>query len=302
MKSKHLFLLLLAALLALPVIHARGQAQVTFDILLTFDYPGGLGTSPWGLNDAGDIVGGYTNNEFFSNGFIRFHNGNFSAPIIEPNDNMHSTVLEGINNLGNSCGTYGKGNPDSHFHGFLLSGVGTFTDFDIEGVTDTTIHGINDAGNFCGSFEDGVHPSAGWVSLDGSIEAFSIANDTFANGINNLNQVVGSYVGAQRHSHSFVRDADGTFHYPINARGGNSTILFGINDKGQMVGFTNDDVGALHAVFFSSLRESTTFDYPGAVDTGFIGINGGGLISGFYTDAFGFSHAFIVRVRPAPGE
>jgi hypothetical protein len=97
-----------------------------------------------------------------------------------------------------------------------------------------------------------------------------------------------------------VRESDGTLHYPIDAEGAISTLLFGINDKGQMVGATSDESGALHGVFFSSFRNSTTFDYPGAVNTGFIGINGHGLISGFYTDSFGFSHAFLARVRRVP--
>ncbi len=145
-----------------------------------------------------------------------------------------------------------------------------------------------------------MHPSIGWASINGSITSFSISNYTSANGINNLNQCVGTYVGRGRYTHSFVRESDGTFHYPIDAQGAISTLLFGINDKGQMVGATSDESGALHGVFFSSFRNSTTFDYPGAVSTGFIGINGHGLISGFYTDSFGFSHAFLARVRRVP--
>ena len=246
----------------------------------------------------GMSYGGYDNNDFYSNGFIRFHNGDFSAPIINPNDTMHTTVLLGVNNVGNSCGTYGTGNRNDHFHGFLSSGVGTFTPVDIAGATDTLVNGINDAGNYCGSFLNSVNPYAGFVTINGIVvSAFSIANDTSCNGINNLDQVVGNYVGNMHHNHSFVRDSDGTFHYPINVRGAVSTILFGINDKGQMAGLISDENGAEHGVFFSSFNDSTTFDYPGAVNTGFIGINNRGLISGFYSDSGGFSHAFLARVR-----
>ncbi len=99
MISKHLFPPVAALLLVTPASYTRAQAQVTFDILLTYDYPGASGTSPRGLNDLGDVVGGFTNNEFYSNGFIRFHNGDFSDPIIDPNDTTGSTVLQGINNV-----------------------------------------------------------------------------------------------------------------------------------------------------------------------------------------------------------
>ena len=57
-------------------------------------------------------------------------------------------------------------------------------------------------------------------------------------------------------------------------------FLFGINDYGKMAGVVNEETGTLHGVFFSSFTDSTTFDYPGAVNTGFIGINNNGLISG----------------------
>lgn len=41
----------------------------------------------------------------------------------------------------------------------------------------------------------------------------------------------------------------------------------------------------------------TSFDYPGAIETGLNGINSAGLICGRYTDAAGIPHGFVARTR-----
>jgi len=297
MKLK-LFPLALAAVATSLPLTVLAQAQVTFEIFASFDYPGALGSNLGGINEAGDVVGGYTDNTFFSHGFVRFHDGTFSAPIIDPNDDGDSTNLWGINGAKTICGSYGTGNLDDPFQAFLLSDLNTFTEFDLPGAAQTLVKGINDAGNLCGIFwNDLTHPSGAWVSIDGTISTFYFpARDTSLNGINNLNQCVGAYVDRNHYGHGLARNADGTLHYPIDVHGESSTYLFGINDRGQMVGLTEGD--GTHGVFFSDFYNSAKFDYPGANNyTVFTGINSHGLIAGFWRDSFGFTHSFIVRVR-----
>jgi hypothetical protein len=99
----------------------------------------------------------------------------------------------------------------------------------------------------------------------------------------------------------FIRDPGGALTYPIVAAGATTTFLEGINDKGWMVGVTSDGT-ATHGVLFLSSNKGVTYDYPGAGDTAFTGINSGGVITGDYYDASSNAHGFIVRARRAASD
>ena len=99
----------------------------------------------------------------------------------------------------------------------------------------------------------------------------------------------------------FVRKPTGHFIYPI--RGGSSnanTVLFGINDRGMMVGQYADATGE-HAALFTPKGRYLAYDYPGSnAQTVFHGINNQGLICGYYSDSAGV-HGFIVRKEVGAG-
>ena len=111
MKPKNLFIHLLAVLFAFPFMGTFAQAaSVTIEVLETFDYPGtGNLTRPQKINNAGDIVGIYNDSSGVSRGFLRLQNGNFSAPIVEPNDTGNVTEGRGINKSLTICGDYLNG-------------------------------------------------------------------------------------------------------------------------------------------------------------------------------------------------
>src|SRR5215469_13374015 len=72
--------------------------SVSIRVITTFDYPGtGNSTFPQKINDAGDIVGNSVDSSGDQIGFVRFRNGNFSAPIVDPNDTCNVTRGTGIN-------------------------------------------------------------------------------------------------------------------------------------------------------------------------------------------------------------
>ena len=293
LQSLLLFFSVVAFLFSFLISRALADSPVTFEILATFDYPGSPFTWVRSVNDVGDVAGGFTIESVGYAGFVRFHDGHFSGPIVDPNDTFHSSELTGINNLQTACGDYRDSN--AHFFVFVLSGGNTFTPFDIPGATSTYMGGINDAGNLCG----GSDPTGGWVSIDGVISTFHVPGGltTGAAGINNLNECVGSYRDqGGPYYHGFLREADGTLVYPIDARNATWTTLHGINDRGQMVGHKSDRTGE-HAVFFLGRHLSATFDYPGATSTTFEGINSKGIIVGDYSDADGSQHSFLVRVK-----
>jgi hypothetical protein len=124
MKPKQILISILPVLFVFPLIGTFAQQapnSVSIRVITTFDYPGtGNLTEPSKINDGGDIVGIYLDSSLVSRGFIRFNNGKFSAPIVEPNDTGNLTQGRGINNSRTVCGDYIGS--DSFDHGFFLSG------------------------------------------------------------------------------------------------------------------------------------------------------------------------------------
>ena len=151
-----------------------------------------------GINNVGQIVGNYYDENFTSHGFIE-SGGTFTTidnPLAAQGNPLISqgTALNGVNDAGQAAGYY-----------YDASGVG---------------HGfIYDAGNF--------------TALDDP----SAANGTYAFGINISGDVVGYYVDASSVSHGFLYSG-GTYTTldDPSAAGGN-TFAFGINGSGQVVGY-----------------------------------------------------------------
>src|SRR5260370_23426947 len=110
MKPKQIFISILAVLFVFPLMGTFAQQalnSVSISVITTFDYPGTvISTQPQKINDASDIVGTYVDSLGVTRGFVRFSNGTFSAPIVEPNDTENFTQGRGINDLGTVCGDY----------------------------------------------------------------------------------------------------------------------------------------------------------------------------------------------------
>src|SRR5207249_7742606 len=137
------------AALAVTGALAQSPASFSFQLVTTFDYPGtGNQTRPQKINDLGDIAGIFVDTSAASRGFIRFSNGNFSPPIVDPNEGSNFTEGRGINNSRLVCGDY----LDSAgaFEGFFFQGPHTFTNYDPD-PTFTIVLGVNSVGDLSGS-------------------------------------------------------------------------------------------------------------------------------------------------------
>jgi len=120
------------------------------ELLGTFDYPGtGNQTRPQKISDIGDVVGIFVDPSGASRGFIMFNNGNFSIPIVDPNDTGNLTEGRGINNSLLVCGDYLDATSGT-FHGFFFSN-NTFQNYDVPDSTTTIVLGLNNIGDFAGS-------------------------------------------------------------------------------------------------------------------------------------------------------
>jgi len=305
MKPKLIFISILAVLFVFPLMGTFAQQapnSVSIEVITTFDYPGSvISTRPQKINDRGTMAGIYIDSLGALRGFVRFVNGSFSAPIVEPNDTENFTEGRGINNSGTVCGDYVGS--DDNGHGFFLS-RGTFTEYNITNALTTLVLGINDVGNFAGTFSlTGPNGSfQAFVSLGGNITSFSVpgASSTFAYQLNRSNQLVGYYIDSLGITHGYFRDTDGALQFPIDPPGSTGTILFGLNDFNWVVGRYVDSSGVTHGLFFVPPNEFVTFDYPGSTSTSLNGINAAGFICGRYRDASGVDHGILARVTGVP--
>ncbi len=97
-------------------------------------------------------------------------------------------------------------------------------------------------------------------------------------------------------------DSHGRLHLPIDPVGSTGTILFGINDKGRIVGRYSDSAGVTHGLIFVPPNDLVTYDFPGTVFTSLNGINAQGYVCGRYTDTAGIDHGFVGRAMRTRGQ
>jgi hypothetical protein len=270
MKQKHLLICLLTALLTAS---ARA-ATITVNVIATFDYPGAVATYPYGINNNNEIAG------FFSDGtgsfgFTRAADGQFSGPIVDPDDTHMLTAVLSLNDSGTICGWFWGA--DNYYHGFFLSD-GTYTTYDVFGELDTEIKGVNNVGDFVGTYFDTVTFFQGFISVGGTVTRIEIPGGTYItpNDLNSSNQVVGFYID------------------------GKNTYLYGINDQGLMVGGYATQSGhtrAAHGLVFIAPNQFVTVDYAGSSNVVLTGINNKGFICGYYTDSNNNFHGLLARAR-----
>ena len=304
MKLKQIFISILAVLFMFPLIGTFAQQAPnsgSIEVITTFDYPGtGNQTLPQKINERGDVVGEFIDSNGVTRGFVRFSDGSFSDPIVDPNDTVGFTEGRGINNPRTVAGDYAAS--DGTIHSFLLSG-GTFTGFDVPGAVFTAVLAINNPADFAGTFVDASGIQQAFVSVGGTLTLFSVpaAVATLAYDINDSKRlVVGYYIDGSGILHGYYRDANGALHFPIDPTGSVGTILFGDNNRKWVVGRYADASGVTHGLFFVPPNNFFTFDFPGSTFTSLNGISSQGNITGRYLDASGIAHGFIARLRGKP--
>src|SRR5437879_4063590 len=304
MKPKQIIISILAVLFVFPLMGTFAQQAPnsgSIEVIMTFDYPGaGNLTLPQKINERGDVVGEFIDSNGVTRAFVRFSDGSFSDPIVDPNDTVGFTEGRGINNSRTVCGDYATS--DGNDHGFFLSG-GTFTEYDVPGAVFTAVLGINNPADFAGTFIDGSGIQQAFVSVGGTLTLFSVpaAVATLAYDINDSKRlVVGYYIDSAGILHGYYRDTNGALHFPIDPSGSVGTVLFGLNDRNWVVGRYADSSGVTHGLFFVPPNNFFTFDYPGSTFTSLNGISDQGNICGRYVDASGIAHGFLARVTGTP--
>ena len=102
MKTKQILISILAVLFVFPLMGTYAQQAAnsgSIEVISTFDYPGlGNSTLPQKINERGDVVGEFIDSAGVTRGFVRFSDGSYSDPIVDPNDTVGFTEGRGINN------------------------------------------------------------------------------------------------------------------------------------------------------------------------------------------------------------
>jgi len=256
----------------------------------TINYPGASATTPYGINDVGQIVGTYSDVNGVIHGFVWIL-GSFTTIDVPGSP---QTQARGINRRGDIVGIY-RGT-DGFDHGFLLSD-GAFTTIDVPAASNTMLHGINDRGQIVGQYiGTGIH---GFVFDRGSFtEIAHTGGLTAPFGINLSGQITGVFGNGGNENQGFLlsKNAFSTFDFPS----AEYTVAFGINSQGEIVGeyaTTSTTWGFLRA------KDGATFTqivYPSGADptrsTSAFGINRFGVIVGSYNTEGNFSSQGFVML------
>jgi probable HAF family extracellular repeat protein len=116
------------------------------------DVPGAgpRGTWPSGINNQGQVVGAYWDQDGQRHGFL-LSKGTYTTLDVPGSEGGGITFAQGINNAGLIVGFYATA--DGLDQGFVLSKKG-YTTINVPGATWTDIYSVNPMGDIVGAFED----------------------------------------------------------------------------------------------------------------------------------------------------
>ena len=290
-----------------PIARREADAYTTIDI------PGGTFQGPLAINDHGVIVGRYQSvRDRRTRGYRRSQTGEFTT-IEYPGAVF--TVAAGINNRGDIVGHYSlpedvRPNQQVIRRGYLLRN-GVFTSFDPPGSIWTNTLGINERGDIVGRFcvrapcrAPGNGDYRGFLLSEGefTIIDYPGANETNLWDVNDRGQIVGSFGTLDGKSHLFVLWKDGFTAVDLPGVVDINQDKGGINSRGDIVG-VYCDVAPCHVGpkgahgFLLSGADLTRIDFPDALSTIAFGINARRDIVGWYFDAKGEAHGYLLSGR-----
>lgn len=271
-----------------------------------FDFPGALATTPFGINNAGHIVGGFVSAPGTEQAF--FFDGSFHAIDIP---NATFSRAQGINESDTVVGAFRDSG--GLLHGFIFKdGVVTPYDAPTRDARETELTSVTNDDRLIGTYHlpldaHGMSRRVGFVDAGGQLTTIN----EFVNGGNDAGQLVGFYRPGTDDVRGFLFE-DGAFTTvppPGNVVGGASDI----NNVGQIVGEYDPEGRAgsnfprVGYLYDGHTVVSLAFPGGGNVrNTALFGINDLGVGVGAYfpgNDAHGFivSPAKLVTIDVSPG-
>jgi hypothetical protein len=207
--------------------------------------------------------------------------GTFSTDINGINSGAASSKIEIVGGDGWGPAEY-TGGFDLYYTGKKGPTTETFRSVNKPSAIYQGATNVNDAGEIVGYYIDSGTMYHGYLKKGGKFTTidvpFSGAVNTWADGINNSGEIVGTWEDAIT-DHGFVLSG-GTytsFDYP----GAVSMFVYCVNNNGVIVGTYADASGVSHG-FSLSGGTYTSYDPPGSTGTYAGGINDSGDIVGYY--------------------
>jgi hypothetical protein len=223
------------------------------------------------------------------------------TPVTNSGDPNFNQLL-GINDSGEIAGYFGVGTKQSPNKGYTVVapyGPSNFSSENFPGSTMTQVTAINENGGTAGF----------WVDKAGNNYGFTYINNTFvsysdnANGGGSFNQLlgindhglaVGFYTDSSGNNHGYrLNLADSMFTEIVPPTGGSNLQATGIDDMDDTVGFYTNSSNVVVG-FLLKMKNFTTIQYPGAMQTNPLGINEKDEIVGSYVDSAGATHGFTL--------
>jgi uncharacterized membrane protein len=286
-----------------PVSPAVNQNSPLYTFIFgLIDYPRSQTGLADGINDHGQIVGGYnnTNLEIYTADHGFELKGDRYSTIDYPGASQ--TELIGINKHSQVVGAFSDSS--GNIHGFTLAS-GTFTQLDYPSASETVATGINRSGTIVGIYVIGSMLN-GYVLTGGTYTSIAVpgALYTYLSGINNHGVIVGYYIDLSGNSHGFTWNT-GTITTIDYGNGYPNTYLAGITDSGVIVGgygsilIINSIEYIWEHGFLYSGGTFSTFDAPfcDVQVTQPFGINNNGEIVGAYVDSQGMLYGFYLKAQ-----
>jgi uncharacterized protein (TIGR03437 family) len=278
------------------LIALAGLASAQTYTYSTFDPPGSTNTAVTGMNNAGQIVGSYTDAKGTHN-FVRSADGSTYTTIDLTGATPGTTTIDAINNVGQITGTYSDAST-----GFTRCYIGsadgsTFTPFDLgdEFGPGGGPKGLNDNGDVAGALHEiSADGSEGFLRTpDGTITPIDVPpGGTRVRGIDNNGDIVGWYIpggSADPVFHGVLRNSAGVITTLDLPGTDGATQLAAINNHGQVTGSWNAPYGAFVSMADGSY---TMLAFPGAPPFYPAAIDDNGRVAGYYSDVAG-SHGFL---------
>ena len=277
-----------------------GMVSPSFAQYEVFDYPGADHTYVTGMNDQGDFVGYYIAGGI-TRGFAVM--GADTMELIFPGSAQ--TYAHGINNERDIVGKYNDSGAQTDNEGFLYDySLQDYTDltFLLNNGNYTQVTDINDDGCWAGSFRSGTSAYLMRDCNGHTTDRYNLLS-TFGTAINEWGDVAGYYIDGAEYT-SFIRTGPGLFfliNYPNNIK----TRIFGMNDLNMVVGDFANSKGFLFDGFNQGGTAYEEIIIPDAITVTPQDINNEEQICGYFTDAQGNTHGFLIRgydigFRPQP--
>jgi probable HAF family extracellular repeat protein len=245
------------------------------------DFPSALYTEAYGIDSAGDIVGGYVDTSNHDHGFLL--SGGVYTTIDDPDE--PGAYAYGINDVGQIVGSTGY---LSYVYDVQTQ---AFTDISFPNTHYYTFAtGINNAGTIVGTLTVNGRRTIGFQLTNGTYVEVIPQRATHAElgGISNLGVAVGN-AGNATGNGNFLYGQGGFRLFSVPAH---DPTANGINDLGEIVGWfvPSPNINSQGFAYQNGVFSEVAF--PGSTQGAATSVNNSGNVVGTFFDSSGLPHGF----------